>query len=766
MHPIAANDFRLIFNDLPGLYLILAPDFTIVAVSNAYLSATMTEREAIIGLGLFEVFPDNPDDKDADGVLNLRASLNAVKQFGKPHRMAVQKYDIRKPDGAFEERYWSPLNSPVFNEQSELLYIIHNVVDVTNSRKVEVKLKKSEKDYHLLVNSVKDYAIFMVDPNGMVASWNSGAESIKGYAAEEILGKPFEIFYSVEDINNGVPKSNLQMALQYGHFETEGLRLRKDGTSFWANIVFTALKDESGILYGYSKITRDITLQKQLVEHVKKYNEKLEAEVKERTKEIINNEKRFRALIENSHDIISLVDASFKIIYRSPSAEHITGWTNDEFLGEDGIKYTHPDDWDKASEILNESVDNPAKPVGCLIRNLHKNGHYLWLEGVIINLLQEESVKAIVFNFRDVTERIEAKQELERSLSEKHFLAKRMSIILNTLPANIALLDANGFIIEVNDAWRKFADDNGFKGSNKYCIGDNYLSISSNALGIEEEDGVKVAAGITDVLENRLTEFVYEYSCHSPKTKRWFRMVASPLQDKEFAGAVVMHIDISELRKLEQERLNAKIKEQKKLSKALLAGQEIERNRIGQELHDNINQILVGTKLYLGAAGNKNTEVKELIKYPIELIDSCIQEIRLLCRKLVTPLVNIDLEVLISELLNSLAKTEKTKTRFIYTVTNRIISDDLQLNMYRIIQELINNILKYAEATNVNITVLGNGKTIHITVTDNGKGFDTDKKRKGIGISNIINRVRSFNGEIEIESAPGKGCCTDITIPY
>jgi len=134
MNSIYVVDFKSLFETLPGLYLILNPDFTIVAVSDAYLKATMTERKAIIGRGLFEVFPDNPDNKEATGVSNLRTSLNAVLQLGQPHKMAVQKYDIRKPDGVFEERYWSPLNSPVFNEAHELVYIIHHVVDVTDQQ--------------------------------------------------------------------------------------------------------------------------------------------------------------------------------------------------------------------------------------------------------------------------------------------------------------------------------------------------------------------------------------------------------------------------------------------------------------------------------------------------------------------------------------------------------------------------------------------------------------------------------------------------------
>jgi len=124
--------FRALFDSLPGLYLILTTDLTIVAVSDAYLKATMTEREAILGRGLFEVFPDNPDDPDATGKTNLRASLNRVLKTARPDTMAIQKYDIRRPDGSFEERYWSPVNSPVLGADRSIEYIIHRVEDVTD----------------------------------------------------------------------------------------------------------------------------------------------------------------------------------------------------------------------------------------------------------------------------------------------------------------------------------------------------------------------------------------------------------------------------------------------------------------------------------------------------------------------------------------------------------------------------------------------------------------------------------------------------------
>ncbi len=140
---LAAPDYRVLFESAPGLYLVLTPELRITAVSNAYLQATMTGRDAILGRGIFEVFPDNPGDPAADGVSTLRASLERVLSTGRPDAMAVQKYDIRRPDsegGGFEVRYWSPVNTPVVRD-GEVVYIIHRVEDVTEF----IRLKQQEQ---------------------------------------------------------------------------------------------------------------------------------------------------------------------------------------------------------------------------------------------------------------------------------------------------------------------------------------------------------------------------------------------------------------------------------------------------------------------------------------------------------------------------------------------------------------------------------------------------------------------------------------------
>jgi signal transduction histidine kinase/ActR/RegA family two-component response regulator len=143
------SNFQALFESAPGLYLVLDPAFRIVAVTDAYLDATMTTREDIVGRNIFDAFPDNPDDPEATGVANLRASLERVRNRRVPDTMAVQKYDIQRPDdegGGFEERHWSPRNSPVLDDYKRLKYIIHCVEDVTEFVRLQERESEQERE--------------------------------------------------------------------------------------------------------------------------------------------------------------------------------------------------------------------------------------------------------------------------------------------------------------------------------------------------------------------------------------------------------------------------------------------------------------------------------------------------------------------------------------------------------------------------------------------------------------------------------------------
>lgn len=187
---------------------------------------------------------------------------------------------------AFENRYlckdgsyrWLMWNAVAVSEQ-KLIYAIAR--DVTERKRNDEALKQSEERFRLLVDGVKDHAIFMLDPDGKVTSWNPGAERIKGYRTDEILGRHFSLFYPSEDVQLGKPERELRQALAEGRYEEEGWRIRKDGSRFWADVVITALTDGAGNLRGFSKISRDITERRQV--------ERLLQESEERHRKLFDN---------------------------------------------------------------------------------------------------------------------------------------------------------------------------------------------------------------------------------------------------------------------------------------------------------------------------------------------------------------------------------------------------------------------------------------------------------------------------------------------
>jgi two-component system, LuxR family, sensor kinase FixL len=292
--PADQPDFRALFEKGPGLYLVLDPSLHIVAVSDAYCQATMTTRDGILGRQLFDVFPDNPEETDATGATNLRASLERVLTVRKPDMMALQKYDIQRPEaegGGFEERYWSPLNQPVLDEDQSVRWIVHRVEDVTDLVRVQsgdAKLNVLVRDQHRVIGQLRaanqqlvesserilrlqrdkshlasivewsDDAILTKTLDGVVTSWNAGAEKLFGYRADEIIGQPVaklfppDLLHEEDDI-----LTRLREGLAIQHYETR--RLRKDGREIMVSLTISPVRSPNGQIIGASKIARDVT---------------------------------------------------------------------------------------------------------------------------------------------------------------------------------------------------------------------------------------------------------------------------------------------------------------------------------------------------------------------------------------------------------------------------------------------------------------------------------------------------------------------------
>ncbi|HWR32653.1 MAG TPA: ATP-binding protein, partial [Chitinophagaceae bacterium] len=250
----------------------------------------------------------------------------------------------------------------------------------------------------------------------------------------------------------------------------------------------------------------------------------------------------------------------------------------------------------------------------------------------------------------------------------------------------------------------------------------------------------------------------------------WLLVNASPDFDRlnKVANVIVSFTDITERKKLSQQLVEQEIQKQKQLTQATIFGQEKERMEIGKELHDNINQHLNTTRLYLEVAKEKASgELKEMITLAHKSLTDTINKIRLMSQSLVPPtLGDLGLVESVQDLCDALKRAQAFSVDFNYRYFNEDnLPGELRLILFRIVQEQINNIIRHANASHLQIRLQSDAEYIILTIIDNGHGFEMNNVKKGLGFCNIRNRAELFNGKLEIDSSPGKGCMLVVSIP-
>ena len=291
-------------------------------------------------------------------------------------------------------------------------FVLSVLRDITERKKAEEALRVSEQRFRTLVEGVRDYAIFMLDPQGRVSFWTASAERMKGYQAEEILGRHFSEFYTQEDVESGKPSAHLEQAASHGRVEYEGWRLRKDGSRFWASVVLTAIRSPQNELLGFSKITRDFTDRR-------KVEEALRA-----------SEARFRSLFEFSPDAILATDAEGKIAEVNGQGERFFGYSRDELLGRP-IELLIPERFRPAhpGHRIEYSAHAKTRPmgVGLELYARRKDGTEFPVD-IMLSPIETGTGKIVLSVVRDLSEKKRAEEALERKELEKQYLEEELGL--------------------------------------------------------------------------------------------------------------------------------------------------------------------------------------------------------------------------------------------------------------------------------------------------------------------------------------------------
>src|SRR5262245_34582198 len=323
-------------------------------------------------------------------------------------RFEEESWRIRK-DGS---RFWANVVITALRNGSGVVHGFLKITrDLTDRKQAEEKLRLNEERFRLMVEGVRDYAIFMLSPKGVVTTWNAGAERIKGYKADEIIGEHFSRFYPAESVARGWPAEELQRATAQGRFEDEGWRVRKDGSQFWASVVITALWDDSGMLVGFGKVTRDLTERKQAEENARRLlQEEAARKASDEASEVIQRQRQqLQVTLSSIGDAVIVTDERGIVTFLNPVAVGLTGWKPNEAAGKP---------LEQIFRIINEETGQPVEnPVERVLR-----------EGVVVGLAnhtvlvardgreipiddsgapirgQGEDIAGVVLVFRDVTE--------------------------------------------------------------------------------------------------------------------------------------------------------------------------------------------------------------------------------------------------------------------------------------------------------------------------------------------------------------------------
>lgn len=596
--------------------------------------------------------------------------------------------------------------------------------------------------YEELVLQNISESIIVTDLKFHVQSWNKVAEEFYGVPAAEAIGRQMKdiIAFTFHDTSF---EEALQELREKKIWRGKLSYTNESGETFFFFQTVKYVEDHNGREVGIMALGHNIT-ERQRAED-----------------QLVESEQFYRTLIADSLDLTLLLKADGEILFTSPSVKRMMGYEEEEILHTNAFQYIHPEDLGWALQSFEREVEENPEIKFIVVRVLKKNGDWLWCNIRGNNLLGNPSINAIAVYIHDDTPSKKANDALKES-------EIRFRTMIKDLQIGVLLQDKNGCIQMTNHATCKLFDI-----TEEAILGGKVWELFAD---VAHEDGTPFLKNERPVLKagrtKQLVKDVVMGVWHQKRKERiWILVSADPIVDENgnLLHVVCSFIDITERKKMERKSFAEKMAHQRQLAQATIDGQEKERVEIGKELHDNIGQQLTTVKLLLDMAKiTADAQTLERVNMALRGVSGLIDEVRSISRSLVPPTLK-DLGFIdsVNDLIDSIRYTQSLSIELdYYDFDEDQLPENKKLALYRIIQEQINNIVKYARARHVSIFLRLSHDNVLLQIKDDGIGFDVKSVKKGLGITNISNRAELFGGNALLTSSPGNGCEVNVCIPH
>ena len=575
--------------------------------------------------------------------------------------------------------------------------------------------------------------VSITDLDGKIVYVNDRFVKVSGFSAEELIGNKHSVINSGYHPNTYF-KEMWKTIRQGGHWRGEIRNRKKDGSFYWVDTVITPVRDEQGKIYQFLSVRNLITREKENEEKLVKMQEayrKREQQLKD-AQEVADTGSWYLDIPANK---LEWSEQTYRI-FELPSD---TPMNFDLFM-----EYVWPEDKAGLEEAWTKGLKTGFYEFE---HRIHTASGVKWVsEKARIEFDRAFTPIAAIGTVMDITEN----KRTAKALLDSETLYRNL---FNHSPFAIGIMDKEtmGFLEVNNTATELYG-----------YTQEEFRKLTAFDIRVPEEQ---------DKLRETVRKGLYskDVSIRPHKRKDGSIILVEPtITEINYKGKeafLISIFDVTEKKRMEDEITRIRSNRQREISRATLKALEESRAETGRELHDNINQLLVGATLYLKnvkTASEKDTQHLATAK---QIIADAIEEVRKLSSAFVPPSLN---ELSLKDSIKLFAenfKPERMKLAMNVQIDESKLEDGLKINIYRIIQEQFNNIIKHAQAGNVTIRLLQTKEQIILEIHDDGKGFDQQQKKHGIGLTNILHRADVYNGKLEIDSNPGQGCRLQVLFP-